>query len=257
MDGLVADLVAEGEDVEALVGGAGVMEVGTPAVGWTVAHQVAHLAWTDRWTLLAVRDPAGFAAAVGREFAAGMAAVDRGAAEGVGEDPAALVGRWRAGRAEVAEALAGVSPEVRVPWFGPPMKARSMLTARLMETWAHGQDIADGLGVERVPTDRLRHVAHLGVRTVGFAFASHGRPAPEVPIRFELRSPGGELWCWGPKDATDRVSGPALDFCLLVTQRRHRDDLSLTAEGVTARAWLPIAQAFAGPPGEGRKPLRG
>jgi uncharacterized protein (TIGR03084 family) len=137
------------------------------------------------------------------------------------------------------------------------MKARSMLTARLMETWAHGQDIADGLGVERVPTDRLRHVAHLGVRTVGFAFAAHGRPAPEVPIRFELRSPGGELWRWGPEDAADRVSGPALDFCLLVTQRRHRDDLALTAEGTTARAWLPIAQAFAGPPGEGRKPLRG
>ncbi|KDN86064.1 hypothetical protein KCH_18810 [Kitasatospora cheerisanensis KCTC 2395] len=172
------------------------------------------------------------------------------------EEPAALLGRWRAGRAEVARVLAEVPGDVRVPWFGPPMKARSMLTARLMETWAHGQDVADALGVDRVPTDRLRHIAHLGVRTVGFAFAAHGRPAPTVPIRFELRSPGGGLWAWGEEGAADRVSGPALDFCLLVTQRRHRDDLALTAVGDTANAWLPRAQAFAGPPGEGRKPLR-
>ncbi|MFJ1752836.1 TIGR03084 family metal-binding protein [Kitasatospora sp. NPDC088134] len=258
MDGLVADLLAEGDELDGLVGGldADGLAVGTPAVGWTVAHQVAHLAWTDRWTLLAATDPEGFAAALGREFTDGLAAVDRGAAEGAGEDPAGLLGRWRAGRAEVARVLAAVPADVRLPWFGPPMKARSMLTARLMETWAHGQDVADALGAERVPTDRLRHVAHLGVRTVGFAFAAHGLPAPDVPFRFELRSPGGELWHWGPEDAADRVSGPALDFCLLVTQRRHRDDLALTAEGDAARAWLPIAQVFAGPPGEGRKPLR-
>ncbi len=258
MDGLVADLLAEGEELDSLVAGldAAGLARETPAAGWTVAHQLAHLAWTDRWTLLAARDPEGFAAALGRQFADGLAAVDRGAAEGVGEEPAALLGRWRAGRAEVARVLAEVPGDVRVPWFGPPMKARSMLTARLMETWAHGQDVADALGVDRVPTDRLRHIAHLGVRTVGFAFAAHGRPAPTVPIRFELRSPGGGLWAWGEEGAADRVSGPALDFCLLVTQRRHRDDLALTAVGDTANAWLPRAQAFAGPPGEGRKPLR-
>ncbi|MFD8594860.1 TIGR03084 family metal-binding protein [Kitasatospora sp. NPDC059646] len=258
MDGLVADLLAEGEELDSLVGGSGAagLALATPAAGWTVAHQVSHLAWTDRWTLRAAQDPEGFVAALGREFADGLAAVDRGAAEGVGEEPAALLGRWRAGRAEVARVLAEVPGDVRVPWFGPPMKARSMLTARLMETWAHGQDVADALGVDRVPTDRLRHIAHLGVRTVGFAFAAHGRPAPTVPIRFELRSPGGELWAWGEEGAADRVSGPALDFCLLVTQRRHRDDLALTAVGDTANAWLPRAQAFAGPPGEGRKPLR-
>ncbi|MGW4382928.1 TIGR03084 family metal-binding protein [Kitasatospora sp. NPDC004531] len=258
MDGLVADLLAEGEELDSLVRDldAGGLAGETPAVGWTVAHQVSHLAWTDRWTLLAARDPEGFVAALGREFADGLAAVDRGAAEGFGEEPAALLGRWRAGRAEVAQVLAGVPAEVRLPWFGPPMKARSMLTARLMETWAHGQDVADALGVDRAPTDRLRHVAHLGVRTVGFAFAAHGLPAPTAPIRFELLSPSAELWTWGAEDAADRVSGPALDFCLLVTQRRHLDDLALTVVGDTANAWLPHAQAFAGPPGGGRKPLR-
>ncbi|RKE18410.1 TIGR03084 family metal-binding protein [Streptomyces sp. TLI_171] len=259
MDGLVLDLLAEGSELDGLVGGldARGLAVATPAAGWTIAHQLSHLAWTDRWTLLAARDPEGFAAALGREFSDGLGAVDRGAAEGAGEAPESLLGRWRKGRAEVARVLAEVPAEVRLPWFGPPMKARSMLTARLMETWAHGQDVADALGVDRVPTERLRHIAHLGVRTVGFAFAAHGRPAPETPFRFELRSPVGELWSWGAEDATDRVTGPVLDFCLLVTQRRHRDDLALTAEGEHARAWLPIAQVFAGPPGEGRKPLRG
>ncbi|MFD7642691.1 TIGR03084 family metal-binding protein [Kitasatospora sp. NPDC059795] len=258
MDGLVADLVAEGEELDSLVAelGAEGYAVGTPAAGWTVAHQISHLAWTDRWTLLAARDPEGFVGALGREFTDGLAAVARGAAEGVGEDPAALLTRWRAGRAEVAQVLAAVPADVRLPWFGPPMKARSMLTARLMETWAHGQDVADALGADRTPTNRLRHIAHLGVRTVGFAFAAHGLPAPTAPIRFELRSPAGELWTWGEEEAADRVSGPALDFCLLVTQRRHPDDLALTAVGDTANAWLPRAQAFAGPPGEGRKPLR-
>ncbi|MEV4557631.1 TIGR03084 family metal-binding protein [Kitasatospora sp. NPDC049285] len=256
MDGLARDLLAEGAELDSLVAGldAAGLATATPAAGWTVAHQLSHLAWTDRWTLLSARDPEGFAAALAREFEHGMSAVDEGAAEGAGEEPAALLGRWREGRTEVAQALAAVPDEVRLPWFGPPMKARSMLTARLMETWAHGQDVADALGADRVPTDRLRHIAHLGIRTVGFAFAAHGLATPTAPFRVELLSPGGELWTWGPDDATDRVTGPALDFCLLVTQRRHRDDLALTAEGPAARTWLPIAQAFAGPPGPGRPP---
>ncbi len=128
-----------------------------------------------------------------------------------------------------------------------------MATARLMETWAHGQDVADALGTVREPSARLRHVAHLGVRTLGFAFTVHGLPAPQAPVRVELTAPDGGLWTWGPEGAADRVAGPALDFCLLVTQRRHRDDLALTAVGEVATAWLPIAQAFAGPPGKGRQ----
>ena len=62
------------------------------------------------------------------------------------------------------------------------------------------------------------------------------------------------MWTWGPEDAADRVTGPAIDFCLLVTQRRHRDDVRLVADGPAADEWLGIAQAFAGPPGPGRRP---
>jgi uncharacterized protein (TIGR03084 family) len=139
-----------------------------------------------------------------------------------------------------------------MPWFGPPMSAASMATARLMETWAHGQDVADALGATREPTHRLRHVAHIAVRTFGWSFAVNGLEAPEVPVRVELVGPDGERWAWGPEDAADRITGPAVDFCLLATQRRHRDELAVTAVGAAANAWLPLAQAFAGPPGAGR-----
>ncbi|MFI6843127.1 TIGR03084 family metal-binding protein [Kitasatospora sp. NBC_00085] len=259
LTGLLDDLRAESAVLDGLV--AGLEPEGwaadTPAQGWTIAHQIAHLAWTDDWTELSARDPEGFGAQTGRVFGelleVGLDPVDEGAAQGAAEEPAALLTRWRAGRERLLTALAAVPGDVRLPWFGPPMKAPSMATARLMETWAHGQDVADTLGTVREPTARLRHIAHLGVRTMGFAFSLHGLPAPEAPVRVELTAPDGALWAWGPEDATDRVSGPALDFCLLVTQRRHRDDLALTATGATAAAWLPIAQVFAGAPGKGRE----
>jgi uncharacterized protein (TIGR03084 family) len=134
------------------------------------------------------------------------------------------------------------------------MSVASLATARLMETWAHGQDVVDALAISRVPTDRLRHVAHLGVRTRDFAFTINDRTPPAEPFRVELASPSGDVWTWGPAGAAGRVTGPALDFCLRVTQRRHRDDLALVAVGAEADTWLDIAQAFAGPPGPGRPP---
>ncbi|MCX0270363.1 TIGR03084 family metal-binding protein, partial [Nocardia zapadnayensis] len=147
-----------------------------------------------------------------------------------------------------------VPADAKVPWFGPPMRPGSMATARLMETWAHGQDVADALGVSREPTDRLRSVAHIGVRTRDFAYTVRELPVPATEFRVELRAPSGELWSWGPVEAPERVTGPALDFCLLVTQRRHPDDLALRTTGAEAARWLTIAQAFAGPPGSGRAP---
>ncbi|GAA0654746.1 TIGR03084 family metal-binding protein [Kitasatospora atroaurantiaca] len=252
------DLRAESADLDSLVAGLDGegLATPTPAAGWTIAHQLSHLAWTDRWSLLAAREPGEFAAAAQRVFGAGGDPIEEGAAEGVGEEPAALLGRWRAGREELSDALAAAAAaDARLPWFGPPMKPATMATARLMETWAHGQDVADALGVERKPTARLRHVAHLGVRTMGFAFTLHGLPVPEQPVRVSLTAPSGELWTWGPEDAADQVSGAALDFCLLVTQRRHREDLDLHTTGAVAASWLPIAQAFAGAPGAGRARL--
>ena len=96
------------------------------------------------------------------------------------------------------------------------------------------------------------HVARLGVRARDFAFTAHGLAPPAEEFRIELSAPDGQVWAWGPEDAAQRVTGPALDFCLLVTQRRHRDDLGLVARGPDADRWLSIAQVFAGPPGPGR-----
>jgi len=129
-----------------------------------------------------------------------------------------------------------------------------MASVRMMELFGHGQDIADALGVERRATDRIEHVAWFGVRTRDYAFLTRGLPAPAEEFGVKLVAPSGAEWTWGPGDAAQSVSGPALDFCLLVTQRRHRDDLALSIDGPAATEWMTIAQAFAGAPGTGRSP---
>ncbi|MCX4823891.1 TIGR03084 family metal-binding protein [Streptomyces sp. NBC_01142] len=248
------DLRSESDELDRLVGelSAGQWAGATPAPGWSIAHQIAHLAWTDAASLLAVTDPGAFAAEVEKALVAPGSFVDDGAGEGAALPPAELLARWRDGRERLQRALRAAPPGVRFPWYGPPMSATSMATARLMETWAHGQDVADALGAVRTPTARLRHVAHIGVRARDYAFGVRGLTPPAAPFRVELTAPGGELWTYGPEDAGQSVSGPALDFCLLVTQRAHRADLGLRAEGADADRWLDIAQAFAGPAGPGR-----
>jgi uncharacterized protein (TIGR03084 family) len=251
---VLADLEAEYAAVDALVAGLPAERWGlaTPAAGWTIAHQIAHLAWTDDVAAIAITDPSGFAALLHGAMGNPYGFVDAAAEERSIEPPDQLLEGWRTGRATLAEALRGVTDGAKIAWFGPPMSAPSMATARLMETWAHGLDVADALSVRPEPTDRLRHVAHLGVRTRDFAFAIRELPVPTEAFRVELVAPSGETWAWGADDASQRVTGAALDFCLLVTQRRNRSQLDLAATGADADRWLDIAQAFAGPPGPGR-----
>ncbi|WRZ92244.1 TIGR03084 family metal-binding protein [Streptomyces sp. NBC_01007] len=253
---VIDDLHRESEELDRLVGELSEKQwaLGTPAAGWSVAHQIAHLAWTDRSALLAVTDAAAFAKEVEKALASPDGFVDEGAETGAAQPPALLLAGWREGRTALETGLRAAPAGTRFPWYGPPMSVASMATGRLMETWAHGQDVADALGVVREPTDRLRHVVRIGVRARDFAFAVHGLAAPAEEFRVELDSPSGEVWAYGPADAPQRVTGPALDFCLLVTQRAHRADLGVRAEGPDADRWLDIAQAFAGPPGAGREP---
>jgi uncharacterized protein (TIGR03084 family) len=251
---LLSDLDAESADLEAMVTGAD-WDTPTPAPGWTIAHQISHLTWTDEVATCAATDPEAFSAILAEAVRDTTRLVDRMAAEGLAPAPD-LLDRWRRGRAALATALQETPAGQRIVWFGPPMSPAMMVTARLMETWAHGQDVADALGITRESTARLRHVAYIGFRTLGFGFAAHGRPVPDEPVRVELTAPDGTTWEYGPADAPNRLTGPALDFCLLVTQRRHPDDLALTATGAVAREWLEVAQTFAGPPGAGRKPQR-
>jgi uncharacterized protein (TIGR03084 family) len=251
---MVADLRAESDELEALVAPlpAERWTDPTPAAGWTIAHQIGHLLWTDRVALTSATDEAGFAAVLETALTDPIGFVDAGADELAALAPTELLADWRATRARLHETLLTVPDGRKLPWFGPPMSAASMATARLMETWAHGLDVADALGVKRPATERLRSIAHIGVRTRDFAFTINDLTPPTEPFRVELRAPGGDTWSWGPPDAAQRVTGAAEDFCFLVTQRRPLGALDVTAHGADAQRWLTIAQAFAGPPGPGR-----
>ena len=256
MNALADDLAAETVALRLLV--ASLDEQGwrqaTPAPGWTIADQVSHLAHFDEVATVSATRPREFSAELEKLTAAGGINPDAIAERYRTMPPAELLPWFDEARAELLAAFRSLHHSVRVPWFGMHMSAASSLTARLMETWAHGQDVADALGVRREPTGRLRHVAHIGVAARPFSFAAHGRPLPEQPVRVELASPSRDMWLWGPPEAADRVTGSALDFCLAVTQRRHLDDTSLIISGPVATEWMSIAQAFAGPPGAGRKP---
>jgi uncharacterized protein (TIGR03084 family) len=251
---VLADLTAESDRLEALVrdlDDAG-WRTPTPAAGWDVATQVAHLLWTDDVALKAATDKDAWDAVMLGAIADPEGFVDQAALALARED--GLLERWRAARSELHAALAAYPQGHKMPWFGPPMSATSMATARLMETWAHSLDVHEGLGAPVEDTDRIRHIAHLGVRTRNFAFSVHGLDAPAEEFRIDLVSPSGDVWSWGPDDAEQTLTGSAGDFCRLVTQRVHRADTDLVATGADVDRWLGIAQAFAGQPGEGRVP---
>jgi len=256
LNSVLADLHDESHELDQLVSSlpAADWAIQTPAPGWTIAHQIAHLAWTDHVSRLAATDPEAFARELAKAAEDPGGFVDAGANQGAALSPGELLAQWRSGRAALALALAEVPDDTRLAWFGTRMSATTMATARIMETWAHGQDVVDALGVTRRPTERIKHVAWLAVRTRDYSFQVHGLTPPPQPFRIELIGPSGDLWEFGPQTAAERVTGPAVDLCLLATQRRHRDDLALVAVGESADRWLNIAQTFAGLPGAGRTP---
>jgi uncharacterized protein (TIGR03084 family) len=223
----------------------------TLATGWDIADCIGHLAYFDRTAVLALTDETAFAshtAEVLSQLDSGLDVAEARTASG-----AELLAVWRRGRAELLDQAGSADPTRRVPWYGPAMSLASFTTARLMETWAHGQDVADALGLPPVVSDRLRHVCHIGVGARAYAYLVHGVEDSGAPVHVTLDGPGGGSW--GPEDAVDRIAGSALDFALLVTQRRHRKDVALTVTGPTAEQWMSIAQAYAGPAGPGREPL--
>ena len=227
----------------------------TPSAGWSIQDQVNHLAYFDEALVLAITDPAGFRQTSAELTAPGDDFPDRLVRGQRHLSPEQSAGWFDTARAELLALIAGTTPGLRIPWYGPDMGITSALTARLMETWAHGQDVADAVGIDRIPTDRLRHIAHLGVVTRAFSFRLRGLTAPPDEPFVELTAPSRETWRWGPPTADQRVTGPALDFCLVVTQRRHLSDTALTVVGDQAARWMSFAQAFAGVPGPGRDPI--
>lgn len=254
MEHLCDDLDAEHAALDLLVAGLteAQWDLATPADGWAVRDQVSHLWFFDQKALMALTDPEAFALDRQRLL---ESATDGSVDPGRSMSGGALLEAWRRDRRRLSDVARSVDPSSRVPWYGPTMAARSFISARLMETWAHGCDVADALGAQVPATSRLRHVAHLGVRARPYAYLVNGLDLPGADIRIDLTAPDGEVWSWGDDaQAADRIEGSALEFCLVVTQRRHVADTALVARGDAAVQWLAIAQAFAGPAGTGRQP---
>ncbi|HVV36589.1 MAG TPA: TIGR03084 family metal-binding protein [Acidimicrobiales bacterium] len=240
LDALVADLDAAGLDTL------------TPAEGFTVRDELSHLAFSEELASLAALDADAFRAKLDDLLADLLSAEGGPKLRAASMAPAELIGWWRTERQRTLDALRAHAVTDRIPWVVGDMSVTSFATARLMETWAHGQDVVDALGLDRAPTARLRHIAELGVRTRGFSYAVRGMAKPDADVRVALTGPDGDAWEWGAPDAADSVTGPALDFCLVVTQRRHVLDTALEVTGAAADEWMAIAQAFAGPPTDGR-----
>jgi uncharacterized protein (TIGR03084 family) len=255
MDAICNDLAAEHESLDALVATLSDDDWmrATPADGWSIADSLSHIVYFDETATIAATDGDAFK----RHAAALMATIattdsDPSVAFGRATPASNLLSTWRTHRRALLVALRTLDPKTRVPWYGPAMSARSFATARLMETWAHGQDIVDTIGAAPIVSDRLKHVAHIGVGARPFSYMTRGMTVPNTVVHVTLRSPSGESWTWGDASSTDVVRGDALDFCLAVTQRRHVDDVALEILGDAAREWMSIAQSFAGSPGSGR-----
>jgi uncharacterized protein (TIGR03084 family) len=257
LESVLADLIAESDQLESWVtplDAAGWAAVTTPE-GWTVSHQIAHLAWTDHASLVAINGGEPFDALITVAMNDPTGFVDAETEEWSHLPPSEQLTRWQAGRARLAEALRGVPEGTKIPWFGPPMSPTSMVTARFMETWGHGHDVAEGLGKTYPRNDRCKHVCHIGVRARANAYAMRGEQDPGVDIRVELTAPSGALWTWGGTEAENRVTGNGYDFALLATRRRQREDVDVQADGDAASHFLDIVQAFAGMPGNDPKSL--
>jgi uncharacterized protein (TIGR03084 family) len=218
---------------------------------WTINDIVQHLHDGDLMAAASVAGPAEFAAFRAER----QVLLDRGltrvqaARQRLGDlTGRRLLDRWHAQMAALCAALSAMPPDTRLKWAGPDMGVRMFTTARQMETWAHGQAIYDLLGKAREPTDRLRNIAEIGVRTYGWTFANRQQPVPGPAPFVRLTAPSGEVWQWNEPTADNAVEGDALAFCQVVTQVRNVADTVLTVRGEPARVWMSLAQCFAGPP---------
>ncbi len=223
----------------------------TPAEGWTIRDSISHIAYIDEVAVAAVHgDNSPFELA----FKIGMAFNEEGPKKGRNMKVNELLKWWWEARNVMYAELIKLDPKARIPWFALPMGARAFATARLMETWAHGLDCYDAMGISPLDTDRLRHVAFLGYQARPYAYTVHELPAPDKPLRLELVLPSGKMWTQGPDGSENVIRGSAGDFCRVAVRRRHWQDTALEIKGDEALRFVEIAQTFAGPSGSGRKP---
>ena len=255
MKEIISDLRAEQESLDALLATLtdDQWRQPTPAVPWTVQDSVSHIAYFDDVAIATSKEDNSYFELA---FKVGLTFNEVGLEQGRTLKPSQVLAWWRKSREIMDDALLKLDPKARLPWFSLPMGARAFATARLMETWAHGIDCYDAVGVQPVDTDRLRHVAYLACQARPFAYQVHGLLLPEVPIRIEVKLPSGAIWTNGPEGAENCIRGTAGDFCLVAVQRRHWKDTRLEISGGEALRFIEVAQTYAGPAGTGRQPLK-
>ena len=253
----IKDLVAEQKALDDVVATLDNQMWKTPTSSdrWNVADQIGHLAYFDNAASLAITDPDKFRSSIDDLVASAVNGPEASDHFTLGKyrslTPESLLATWREGRENLADAASTLENESRVIWYGPSMGSNSFLTARLMEVWAHGQDIIDAVGGDRPDTERLRHIAHLGAITRHWSYINRHLEVPEGEVHLSITGPDKQIWSWGPSDSPDSIEGLAKDFCLVVTQRRHLGDTELRVKGKLAKEWMELAQAFAGPPTDG------
>lgn len=249
----IADLRAEAAELRGALDGLADRDYDriTQFKGYTINDVLRHLHQGDVMATLSATDAAEFRrwyAARQERRASGVSTRDDARLQFGHLAGKGLRDAWHAKLEALCDRLAKLDPSARLVWAGPDMGVRMFTTARQMEVWSHGQEIFDILGLERAPTDRLKSIAVIGVRTFGWTYVNRKLPVPpEVPF-VRLDAPSGAVWTWGEPSSTNAVTGASLEFCQVVTQVRNIADTQLTVTGETARHWMSIAQCFAGPP---------
>lgn len=239
----IDDLAEEQSRLEALLEPLTERQWSSPsaAAGWSIADVVLHLAQTEEAVAASIAN-----ADRADLWERGEQALDSAVDDAVRAERASgaeVFRRWRAARQESLAALRAAAPEQRVPWAATPLKPRVLATTRLAEHWAHGLDITDPLQLPFPDTDRLRHIAWLGHRTLPYAFAITGLEPHGV--RCELIGPSGDEWVLGPDEADSVIRGSAGEFCRVGAQRLRPEQTSLVCEGPYAADALRVLRNYA------------
>jgi uncharacterized protein (TIGR03084 family) len=242
-------MAAEQDRLEAILADLDDAAWGAPsgAPGWTVSDVVLHLAQTEEavvTTVTAGPTKAEWAAArkgdgdtLTDDLAEQFVRAERASGEVVFE-------RWRRARRASVVALRAAEPEARFRWADAPLKPATLATTRLAEHWTHGLDVTEPLGIPFPDTDRLRHIAWLGHRSLPYAFVLEGQEPHDLAC--ELVGPNGDIWRYGPRTADSRVSGAAGAFCRVGARRLRAEDSGLVADGPYAVAALRVLRNYAG-----------
>lgn len=255
MDDLFSNISVETNRLHSVLANLVELEWETPtkSTPWNVKDQISHLAANDDNTVLALTDPVRFVSARPSTLPDIQKMVDQVIINNHDRSGQDLFRWFIESRHLLIKSSRNISPKQRIPWYGSEMSVASALTARLMETWAHGYDIFEALKMPYVPTNALRHVVFLGLQALPSSFSTNGLEAPKSVVQIKSKSPSGDIWQFGPSDASNVIYGDAFELALVVTQRIHVDDTGIRSIGPVADQWIHIAQAFAGPPGSGRR----